>query len=166
MAVQCSARIHKNDHARTLATGFTIQALSHPFSAWNLDINILKISSIAPAAKDGTIPRGSSTKAFIFSSGGHFLMNSSTALWEKDEVWRTPPWFDQIFKLMAVPAANDGNNHHWPLLLPKLPGLAFFCLFGFLVGEGRGEGVRYDTSLVWQNWSKLVSWWQCRSSLF
>ena len=48
MAVQCSARIHKNDHAKTLATGFTIQALSHPFSAWNLDINILKISSIAP----------------------------------------------------------------------------------------------------------------------
>ena len=85
-------RASKDDHAKTLATGFTVQALWHPLSGWNLDINILKISAIAPATKDGTIPRGSFTKAFILEQAASICHDSSSAtLREKDEVWRTPP---------------------------------------------------------------------------
>ena len=152
-------RTSKDDHAKTLATGFTVQALWHPLSGWNLDINILKISAIAPAANDGTTPRGSSAKALILSQAINFSKSSSTTLWQKDEVWRTPPCFNKKNKLMAVPAANDGNiDHHWPLLGQGIP---FFC-FGFLVGEGKGD--------VWQVWHlsgliKLVSWWQCGNSI-
>ena len=59
-------------------------------------------SVIAPAANDGNIFRSFATVWQSFSHEEAEETKEIHTLWEKDEVWHTPPWFNKIGKLMAV----------------------------------------------------------------